>query len=220
MINIIETLKDKQSRHDYITHITATPRGRLSNFWYKLTKRTGGIEGFVTVKIRRAKRDKKTGEPIKDQNGEYIYERDWLTVEDNKHNLLTTAGRDWVHEQVLTNATAGVAEQGAHEIAVTVDATGADATDNALPGEITTGGLAKKDPTAAPAGSITHTASSNTTVIVAIWTASAGHTSVQMAGLFYNPTGATGQLIFENVFTPTTLASGDSIELTWTITIG
>lgn len=211
-------LGNKQERRDYLIHKTAHTRSKIYNFWRKITGNTGGVDGYLTVRVRRAKRDKE-GNPLKDDNGNIIYEREYRTVEDNKHNLLTTNGRDWIHEQVLTNATAGAAEQGAQEVAVSTDSGGASAAHDALSGnsvnEINSGGLTRKN-----ADTITHTDNTNATSLVTTFTSSTTHTNVQLAGLFYDPTSRTGQLIFENTFTATTLNNGDALELTWSITIG
>lgn len=217
---------------DVRAELTAPLRNKIHNIKTGLSKNHYGLEGHIGVRVRRAKRNSH-GDPV-DKNGnailnvfateeEYIrelqnrcvYGYGWIEVEKHKHNIITTNGRDWVHEQIWTNAAAGSAEQAAHEIALTVDATGTDVADDALPGEITTGGLGKKN-----ADTVTHTDNTNTTTLVTTWTASGSHTAVQMAGSFYNPTASTGQLILENTFTSTNLISGDSIELTWTITTG
>lgn len=55
----------------------------------------------------------------------------------DKHNLLTTDGRDFFHAQVYTNTSAGT--RGANFIALTTDSSGADAGDTTLPSEITSG---------------------------------------------------------------------------------
>lgn len=222
----------KELKKDIIAEKTAGVRNFLHNAKHRLTHKNFNIEGYVSVRVRRAKRNK-NGDPIdKDGNpilniwnddNKYseelakrcVYEYGWRTIEKSKHNIICTDGRDWVHTQIWVNAAAGSAEQAAHEVAVTSDATGTDAADTTLPGEITTGGLIRKN-----ADTVTHTDNTNTTTLVTTFTASAGHTAVQMAGTFYNPTSATGEIILENTFTSTNLVSGDSLELTWTITTG
>lgn len=204
-------------RRDYVIHKTSKLRNKVYNYYRRVTGTYGGVEGFLTVRVRRAERDPKDpSQPLKDEFGNIVYKRGWRFIERNKHNLLTTNGRDWVHAQLLTNTTAGT--QGANEVALTDDATGANAADDTLPGELdNTNGLGKKGAD----GGITHTDDTNTTTFVVSWTASgAGDTNIQMAGTFFVPTAATGQLVFENTFTSTDLASGDTLELTWTFTIG
>ena len=208
--------------HDLRAELTAPIRNRLHNLKVKLFNRKN-VEGFVGVRVRRSLKNEK-GIPI-DKFGKEILNPDeyatrcvynrWVSLENNKHNIITTNGRDWVHEQLWTNAAAASAEQGAQEVAVTTDATGTDVADDALPSEITTGGLIRKN-----ADTVTHTDDTNTTTLVTTYTASASHTAVQMAGTFYDPTSVMGQLILENTFTSTNLVSSDQLELTWTITTG
>ena len=129
----------------------------------------------------------------------------------DKHNLLTTDGRDFFHAQVYTNLTAGT--RGANFIALTTDSTGAAAGDTTLPSEITTGGLER-----AVATTLTHVDDSNVTTLVKTFTASATHTAVQMSGTFNAASGAT--LAHEAVFTSVTLVSSDTLQVTWTLTLG
>ena len=129
----------------------------------------------------------------------------------DKHNLLTTDGRDFFHAQVYTNLTAGT--RGANFIALTTDSTGAAAGDTTLPSEIATGGLER-----AVATTLTHVDDSNVTTLVKTFTASATHTAVQMSGTFNAASGAT--LAHEAVFTSVTLVSSDTLQVTWTLTLG
>ena len=129
----------------------------------------------------------------------------------DKHNLLTTDGRDFFHDQVYTNTTAGT--RGANFIALTTDETGAAAGDTTLPDEIATGGLER-----AVATGITHTNDTNVTTLVKTFTASATHTAVQMSGTFNASSG--GILAHEAVFTAVTLVSSDTLQVTWTLTLG
>ena len=130
---------------------------------------------------------------------------------ENKPNLLTNAGRDWMIAQVYTNTGAGT--RGSGFIALTSDSSGADATDTSLPSEITTGGLARADATTK-----SHTAGTNSTTIRHTFTASATHTAVQMSGLFN--AASSGTLSHENTFTSVTLQSSDTLQVTWTTTLG
>ena len=129
----------------------------------------------------------------------------------DKHNLLTTDGRDFFHAQVYTNTTAGT--RGANYIALTSDSSGADAGDTTLPSEISTGGLER-----AVATTITHTNDTNVTTLVKTFTASGTHTAVQMSGTFNAASGVT--LAHEAVFTSVTLVSSDTLQVTWTLTLG
>ena len=129
----------------------------------------------------------------------------------DKHNLLTTDGRDFFHAQVYTNTSAGT--RAANFIALTTDSSGADAGDTTLPSEITTGGLAR-----GLADTITHNNDSNVTTLVKTFTATATHTAVQMSGTFNAASGAT--LAHEATFTAVTLVSSDTLQVTWTLTLG
>ena len=132
----------------------------------------------------------------------------------DKHNLLTNAGRDWMHAQVYTNTSAGT--RGAGWIGLSTDTTAPAATDTDLSagsGEITTGGLDRKDAT-----NKTHSSGTNSTTIQHTFTASATHTAVVKAGLFNASTG--GTMAHENTFTSVTLQSSDTLQVTWTVTLG
>ena len=169
--------------------------------------------GYLSVRVRRAERDPyDPTKPLKDSNGEVVYRKNWKFVTKLKGNLLTTAGRDFVHAQILTNVSAGT--RGAGYIAVSVNAGGASAAHTSVAGEIAGTGLARADATTK-----THTPSANTTQFIHTFTASGGaHTSVQLAGTFN--AASVGTLVHENTFTATTLADGDSLELTWNFTYG
>src|SRR6476659_3464882 len=88
-----------------------------------------------------------------------------------QHNLLTNAGKDWMHAQLYTNTTAGT--RGAGFIASTESTITPAVGDTTLTGEITTNGLARAD-----AGTKTHTAASNSTLIEHTFTATGSFTSV------------------------------------------
>ena len=130
----------------------------------------------------------------------------------NKPNLLTNNGRDYAIAQFYTNTSAGGV--GMNFIALTSDSTGADATDTALPSEITTNGLER-----ALATTISHSTGTNSTTLNKVFTASGTHTAVQMSGTF-NQLAVGGTIAHEAVFTPVTLASSDTLSVTWTLTLG
>jgi len=162
-------------------------------FWLKSKfKRLKGNSGFLTVQIKRA--------------GSNL----WQYLDILKPNLLTNSGRDFIHAQSYTNASAGT--QGANYVAVTVDTGAPAAGDTTLTGEISTGGLARAVSTPA------HTTGTNTSTLTITFTASATHTAVQKAGTF-NASSA-GTMVHENTFTSTNLVSGDQLALTWTMTLG
>ena len=227
----VKDIFDPKYRRDYINHITAKPRNKLYNF-HIFTKKVarlvtgkpvGSQEGYVKLRVRRALRNKR-GIPIDKYGNEIdvndqkaleercVYPKDWYTIEDYKHNLLLTVGRDWIHAQLWTNTSAGTI--GANFIGLTANASAPAAGDTVLTGEVNnTNGMGRK--VATP---ITHTASATTSLLVSTWTASAsGEASLQKAATFYHASTTT-LIVLENTFTVTTLVSGDSLELSWTIT--
>jgi len=130
---------------------------------------------------------------------------------DNKHNLLTNSGRDWMHAQVYTNTGAGTI--GAYFIGLTTDTATPAAANTLLTSEITTGGLARA------AGTTSHSAGTNSTTIQKTFTASATHTAVIKAALF-NQLAVGGTMAHINTFTSVTLQSSDTLQVTWTVTLG
>ena len=136
----------------------------------------------------------------------------WIPITENKHNLLTNGGRDFIHAQAYTNTASGT--EGSRFIAVTVNSGAPAAGDTTLTGEITGTGLER-----AAATTNTHSAGTNTTTLGVTFTASGTHTAVQKSALF-NQLAVGGTMTHENTFTPVTLSSGDSLQVTWTLTLG
>ena len=132
---------------------------------------------------------------------------------ENKPNLLTNAGRDWMIAQVYTNTSAGT--RGSGYIALTANSTSPAASDTSLASEITTGGLARADATTK-----SNTGGTNSTTIQHTFTASATHTNVQKSGLFNNTKDNSDTMSHENTFTAVTLQSSDTLQVTWTTTLG
>jgi hypothetical protein len=159
-------------------------------------KEKTGVTGKVTVKVRH-------------WNPETETYGDWKYLAKDKPNLLTDGGRDFIHNQVWTNTSAGT--RGAGFIALTENATAPADGDTTLTAEITTNGLARAD-----AGTKTHTNGTNTTTIQHTFTASGAFTAVQKSGLFN--ASSSGILVNENTFTSTALATNDQLQVTWTIT--
>ena len=177
---------------DCVENITTIDGSQVKAGKHSGLKEDSFINGYVTV--------------IKN-----VGELDEQTLCKDKHNLLTTDGRDFFHAQVYTNTSAGT--QGANYIALTTDSTGADAGDTTLPSEISTDGLGR-----AIATTITHTDDTNVTTLVKTFTASGTHTAVQMSGTFN--AASVGILAHEAVFTSVTLVSSDTLQVTWTLTLG
>jgi len=124
------------------------------------------------------------------------------------HNLITTAGKDYISAQIGSTSPAG---NGANYIGLSLDSQAPSASDTALAGEIATGGLARA------LGTYSHTAGQNTFTVTKQFTASGTFTGVQKAGLFTASTA--GTMMAENTFSSVNLVSGDQITITWTITI-
>ena len=130
----------------------------------------------------------------------------------NKPNLLTDDGRDYAIAQFYTNTSAGGV--GMNFIALTVNTAAASASSSLLTGEITTNGLER-----ALATTISHSSGTNSTTLAKTFTASGTHTAVQKSGTF-NQLAVGGTIGHEAVFTPVTLASSDTLAVTWTLTLG
>lgn len=163
--------------------------------------------GYLTVQVKR-----------KDENK-------WNYLCENKHNLGTDVGEDLLHRVMYINIAAETSGWGANYIALSVSATAPAATHQSLAtntanvttNEITTAGLARVG--AAGLDTRTHTASTTVSTLEETFIASGTHTSVQLTGLFNNTVASgTSILAHENTFTATTLASGDELKVTWTIT--
>lgn len=147
------------------------------------------IKGLVTVSIKRA-------------NGTVE-----LICRDNP-NLLTTAGKDWIHGQIYSSGTTDEAKY----IALSSNTGGSSAAHTSVAGEIVdANGLARA------AGTVTHTPGTSITTISKTFTASGTYTAVQLCGLL--TATSVGTLVHENTFTPVNLESADQLTISWTITL-
>lgn len=167
----------------------------------------GSIHGWQTIEHGIWHDDINGGLSVNGRQGFYTFEN----VIKDKPNLLTTSGRDFFHNQVYTNTSAGT--RGGNYIAVTTDAAAAAAGDTTLAGEIASGGLSRAD-----ADTKTHTSSTNVSTIEHTYTASAIHTAVVKSALFN--AASVGQMTHENTFTTVTLQINDTLKITWTLTLG
>ena len=174
-------------------HISQNDGATIEATRKSMMKDNSIIKGFVTIIKNEGKKDEQI-------------------ICKNKPNLLTNGGRDYAIAQFYTNTSAGGV--GMNFIALTSDSTGADATDTTLPSEITTNGLERLLAT-----TISHSTGTNSTTLNKVFTASGTHTAVQMSGTF-NQLAVGGILAHEAVFTPVTLASSDTLSVTWTLTLG
>src|SRR5688500_18382086 len=132
------------------------------------------------------------------------------------HNLLTTDGRDFYHNQCIIESAANTTK-GANHIAVTEDTTQTiNASQTSLTGEITTNGLARTNPST----TITHTDNTNSSTVEHTFTASGSFTDVVRSALFN--ASSSGIMTHFAAFSSGsgTLISGDTLKVTWTINIG
>jgi hypothetical protein len=129
-----------------------------------------------------------------------------------KHNLLTDAGKDWMHQQVYTNTSAGT--RGAGYIASTESVITPATGNTTLTGEITTNGLARAD-----AVTKSHTAASNSSTIEHTFTASGSFTSVLASALFNASSAGTMPHIANFATGSGILATNDTLKITWTVNL-
>lgn len=127
-------------------------------------------------------------------------------------NLITNGGKDWLAN--IMSATSGPPAQ-ANYIGLTANSTAPAATDTSLTSEINASGVSRLQ------GTFAHSNGTNTYTLTGVWTASGTVASIQKAGLFN--ASSSGTMVFETAFPvspgPITLASGDQLTLTWTITL-
>jgi len=178
---------------NFVEHISTIDGACVKTSKQKALKDNSMIKGFVTMIKNEGRAD------------EQILCKD-------KPNLLTDTGRDYAIAQFYTNTSAGGV--GCNFIALTVNAAAASASSTTLTGEITTNGLERLLAT-----TITHVSGTNSTTLNKIFTASGTHTAVQKSATF-NQLAVGGQMGHEAVFTPVTLASSDTLSVTWTLTLG
>lgn len=129
-----------------------------------------------------------------------------------KHQLLTDAGKDWMHQQVYVNTSAGT--RGAGFIASTESVITPALANTTLTGEITTNGLGRADATTK-----THTAASNSSTIEHTFTASGSFTSVLASALFNASSAGTMPHIANFATGSGILASADTLKITWTVNL-
>lgn len=158
---------------------------------------TTGIHGYLSALVHRKSRGEKPKQISL-----------WAP------NLLTNNGRDLFHNQCYVNASAGT--RGSNYIAVTESTITPAATDTTLTGEVTTNGLARAD---ASAGS-THTTGTNSTTITKTFTATGAFTSVLASALFNAASGVTMTHIANFTTGSGTLATNDTLQVTWTLNLG
>lgn len=102
----------------------------------------------------------------------------------------------------------------ARYIALTENASAASASSTALTGEITTGGCGRA------LGTYAHTLGASTLTLTKSFSVSASFPAIHRAGLFQISTASSSLLSFETVLNAdANVISGDTLQVTWTITI-
>lgn len=141
---------------------------------------------------------------------EPVYD-DWREISKDVHNLLTNAGKDYLHAQYWTNNAAGGV--GVNFIALSESTLTPAVTDTTLGGEITTNGLQR-----VIASTRSHTSGTSTTVLSNTFTASGAFTDVKASAILNaSSTGTMGHIA--NFTTGSgTLSSGDQLAVTWSMT--
>lgn len=130
-----------------------------------------------------------------------------------KHNLLTNAGRDAFHALCYTNTAAGT--RGFGYVGVTEATITPAVGDTTLASEIVTNGLTRADATTK-----SHSAGTNSTTVEHTFTASGAFTSVLASATFVGA-GATTMGHIANFSTGSgTLATNDTLKVTWTLNLG
>lgn len=124
------------------------------------------------------------------------------------YNVITNAGRDFMHTQTYGSSPAA---NGLNYIALSDDALTENAASTTLSNEITLNGLGRAQ------GVITHNAGTNTTTVVRTFTAS-GAQAAQKAALF--TAVAAGTMNHALSFTQRSLQTNDTLQITFTLTVG
>ena len=132
-----------------------------------------------------------------------------IFAERKVHNLVTNAGFDLISKAVSDTATQPSA---CNWIAVTNTAITPAAGDTTLSGEIVTNGLTR----AGAQGTFAHTNGQQTYTVTRVFTAT-GTQASQATGLFN--ASSTGTLCYEATYTQVTVNSGDTLTVTWTVTL-
>lgn len=166
------------------------------------------IKSYVNVKVSHRKFTPDPNGPDKGLN-DNIPGRYGVWEDREIHNLLTDAGRDFLH--LNGYETTGLGTNGGNYVALTDNSDAPADGDTTLASEITTGGLGRSQ------GGVAHTPGENTSTVSKTFTATAAHTAVQKSGLFTASTA--GTLVHEAVFSSVNLQNNDQLAVTWTITL-
>jgi len=142
----------------------------------------------------------------------YVTKADGSIIDLGYHaGVLTTSGKDYIEgklaDTTFANATAYTVYISLSNSTSTPAAAWKD-----IPGEIVTGGLERVAAAYASTGAGVWT-------LTYQWTASATNTGVQCVGFNWDAAADSRSLLWADVFTPCTLASGDKLTVTGTSTV-
>lgn len=132
-----------------------------------------------------------------------------LLHRERTRNLITNAGRDFLHAQGYSTSPGA---NGLNYVALSNDALTEIATATVLTNEIVANGLSRA------IGAYAHTGSTNTTTISKTFTCTTSSQACQKAALF--TASSSGTMNHVLAFTQRTLQVGDTIAITFTITLG
>ena len=126
------------------------------------------------------------------------------------YNLITNAGSDFLHVQGYGSS--GLGANGLNYIALSNDTVGEGAGSTTLSNEIAANGLSRA------AGTVAHTSGTNTTTITKVFTCATAPQAAQKAALF--TASSSGTMCHVLGFTQRSLQVGDTLTVTFTITLG
>lgn len=125
------------------------------------------------------------------------------------HNVITTVGRDFIHTQSYGT---GPAANGLNYIGLSNDALTETSASTVLSNEIAANGLARA------IGAVAHTVGTAVTTVDKTFTCTTAPQAAQKAALF--TAGAAGTMNHALAYTQRSLQIGDTLQVTFTITIG
>jgi hypothetical protein len=126
------------------------------------------------------------------------------------YNLITNAGRDFLHVQGYGSS--GLGANGLNYVALSNDAVTENAASTVLSNEIAANGLSRAQ------GTVNHTAGQNTSTIAKTFTCATSAQAAQKAALF--TANSNGTMCHVLGFTQRSLQVGDTLTVTFTITLG
>ncbi len=150
--------------------------------------------------------DPKTGLLVPDPDSYKLVDDD-----EEVHNVITNAGRVWMHGQCY--GTSGLGTNGLNYIALSNDTLTETSASTTLSTEIAANGLSRAQGTVTLA-----TGSGNQTTIDKTFTCATGAQAAQKAALF--SASSSGTMNHALAFTQRSLQVGDTLQTTYTITLG